>query len=819
MTTTMADAFDAPMTDSGDIDVSMYPGGVVTTESWLPGEASMGDVAFSTETATFSYIQEGIEIDMLDDDEEAITEYEMADEGQPYDELQDVEVHDASRAPSIPPRIPSSGAAVPHATLPSEPTNTATVADPNPGAITHYPQVSLDADALATTPATHEENATASAAAADAVQDPNTAAFVGNSHIASEGASDDHDLWKQPEHHTDETIHQHTDDAYPAPDEVSAIHVEEAPSFDKVESTHDFPVATSSESAVDTGDPHEISEGVYIDPPPPVLLSLPDSAEPIEYCLFNQPLSGATLNPSGSAEPGLVREQLHLLLHDRPTLYYEPLSAVFAALRLQDCIQNLAGSTEAELVLDAYELKLTVSEDNVHARDVTLHELNVLHDGSELQGPLRLQLKTVKPRFATRYQMLREQLTRLNVTADGEDSHHSVEASEPHPEDLGEHTSQAAEGSLSHEGPDPQNVTRLQGQESTTGLPDDAPEPTNIDYQQDAGASTEHDASKDYTDGAESLDAASQSDARSEEAISSSTAPPVREQSPVHASAELARATEGEERGEEPFSEDREDDGTDNLDVNAVHERTDAGEGGDYVDDEEFPDDEDEFGEDLPEELGRQTSDETYAHTGVAEDGLDESGYALDDYPDAQQEASSVTHGAPWDAHEAGSDVAPSGNVADDPPHDNSYDANTNAFTDPVENSNSTDDTEDAFVEDPDAEGELDTAANETISAEVTNSKDLNEDDAAQESTTLSSEDEDGDDRLIDDWDDDIISAAQPEHTVDQSEALSRKSSTTTLASRTSKRTYDEVELDDFDDETSLLDAATSPDNKRPRKQ
>lgn len=55
---------------------------------------------------------------------------------------------------------------------------------------------------------------------------------------------------------------------------------------------------------------------------------------------------------------------------------------------------------------------------------------------------------------------------------------------------------------------------------------------------------------------------------------------------------------------------------------------------------------------------------------------------------------------------------------------------------------------------------------------------------------------EDTDD-LDDNWEnEDDFAKPSP----DQSESLSRKSSTTTLASRTSKRAYEEVELDDFDD-------------------
>ena len=53
-------------------------------------------------------------------------------------------------------------------------------------------------------------------------------------------------------------------------------------------------------------------------------------------------------------------------------------------------------------------------QDNIYAREVTLHELNVLHDGIDLSGPLRLRL-SANPRFVTRYHALREQISQLSL--------------------------------------------------------------------------------------------------------------------------------------------------------------------------------------------------------------------------------------------------------------------------------------------------------------------------------------------------------------------------------------------------------------------
>ncbi|KAE9407080.1 hypothetical protein BT96DRAFT_175475 [Gymnopus androsaceus JB14] len=155
-------------------------------------------------------------------------------------------------------------------------------------------------------------------------------------------------------------------------------------------------------------DPHEVSEGVYIDPPPAVFLSFAFLEHP-EVCLFNQPSS--TTEPSSYA----------ILLSDQPTLYYEPLSTVFDALRNDSELSGVADLSHVELVLDAYDLQLTISEDNIFARETSLHDLNVLHDGSDFSGPLRLRLQLVNPRFIVRYRMLQDQIQRLNLAEVGEE--------------------------------------------------------------------------------------------------------------------------------------------------------------------------------------------------------------------------------------------------------------------------------------------------------------------------------------------------------------------------------------------------------------
>ncbi len=194
----------------------------------------------------------------------------------------------------------------------------------------------------------------------------------------------------------------------------------------------DRPAAQPHETGEeDNVDPHEISEGVYIEPPPPVLIELPSTSDQLLYSLFNAPTdlrsSDTEVNfPNGGA-PYTV------LLQTRPTLYYETLNDVFDALREEERIQSIAEFADGEMVIDAYNLQLIVSEvistlffsldvvltiekDNVHAREISLHDLTVLHHGLDLIGPLRLQLRTVLPRFINRYRSLQSQVTRLDVT-------------------------------------------------------------------------------------------------------------------------------------------------------------------------------------------------------------------------------------------------------------------------------------------------------------------------------------------------------------------------------------------------------------------
>jgi hypothetical protein len=193
------------------------------------------------------------------------------------------------------------------------------------------------------------------------------------------------------------------------------------------------PVAESHNvNEEDDGDPHEISEGVYIEPPPPVLMELPSSLDQPACTLFNAPVDA----PSDEAEVNAssIGTSYIVLLQNRPTLYYETLNDVFDALREEERIQSITEFVDGEMIIEAYDLQLVVSEvifaflvfdfaltshenqDNVHAREISLHDLNVLHHGLGLTGPLRLRVRTVLSRFINRYRSLQAQTMQLNVS-------------------------------------------------------------------------------------------------------------------------------------------------------------------------------------------------------------------------------------------------------------------------------------------------------------------------------------------------------------------------------------------------------------------
>lgn len=197
---------------------------------------------------------------------------------------------------------------------------------------------------------------------------PEPEVFANGSHAARE------DTEAPVTHGSEEPVPQYEGTAAPY-ENAGPVHNESAAIYDAsaihthAEEAHDIEdphegteVGEYEERATNGEDPHEISDGVYIDPPPAVLLTVLASGRQIECSLFNQPhVSSGSHSPTGYASTSTAGD-LSLLLHQRPTLYYEPLSHVFDALREEEAVYSLADFVDGELVLDAYDLDLRVLE-------------------------------------------------------------------------------------------------------------------------------------------------------------------------------------------------------------------------------------------------------------------------------------------------------------------------------------------------------------------------------------------------------------------------------------------------------------------------
>ncbi|KAG0706353.1 hypothetical protein DFH29DRAFT_170074 [Suillus ampliporus] len=458
---------DAPMHDfATEIDVPMNP--AASQEFFV--ELSMDHDGHHT-----TYNQEDVEVDM-ETYYDGNAEYEMADETEEFNESHyhheplDVEVYDASDARSPQPipdshpltslaanpeisllssPVPFSDSFTPQlATIPIE--HDASIADrpvENDRPVAEEPDFSaqredaplaltieqpLESDPLHPTTAADPPAATLNVASVETYDveknaNPLVSETTDEAALSAQPTEAEPTLQSQVEEHSE------------------TLHPSDVPSDDNVQPQGESHPEGLHEEVDNANDPHEISEGVYIDPPPAVFVSIGSSEVP-ECCLFNQPpVERGSRSPSAGASD---RQAYSLLLQNRPTLYYEPLSCVFEALRQDEVISKIPDSLEGELVIDAYDLQLAVFEDNVYAQEISLHDLNVLHDGSDFAGPLRIHLRSAMPRLILRYRLLQEQISRLDLAAgvgenapeeavgyDPADHHHAVHEAAQHEEE------------------------------------------------------------------------------------------------------------------------------------------------------------------------------------------------------------------------------------------------------------------------------------------------------------------------------------------------------------------------------------------------
>lgn len=373
---------------SGDFDFAMHTAGS-SSDTWpYHSETVMEDAHHDSQSAGAAD-RESVEVDMEqtypDHADNKSVEYEMADDGEIYQhedgDLLDVEVYDASQLQSpvpMPTTIDTpqmTSGELTDFTIRTTPAFT----DPlNPVEVSTAPEdrnlLEHSADALQTVETIRDspprfEGAKELDPTVAATELSVTASVDLQDHIPVLEREVNAEL---PESSNDDVIyvedsrHLHSGEAESTwsheQDHGAVAHLDQHAAVEH-HGSEEYPEQyyEYEETVANVADPHEISEGVYIDPPPAVLLSLPSSDRP-EICLFNHPPTRAgSLSPSEETHQQ-GQQVLTLLLHHRPTLYYEPLTNVFEALRQEELIALIPEFAEGELAMDVYDLQLIVSE-------------------------------------------------------------------------------------------------------------------------------------------------------------------------------------------------------------------------------------------------------------------------------------------------------------------------------------------------------------------------------------------------------------------------------------------------------------------------
>lgn len=433
-TVTALETYDTYMLDyPTDTDVAMYSG-TIPAESWLsPEDGHMEDDSAHSQS-------EPIEVEMAND-EEYVEEYDMADPDILYypaedTELVDVEVIDehSVASPSVLP-IDSAPSHSEHITGFLEPPSMMPSAMPSPSmhqvdlsarpfehdwsltnpvhpetsvepaSVTAEPLVAVSSDAgeatFVSTPVIPVVEGVEASEVAPTPPVPSPTQEVAVEELPLEGRADA-DGYSLSNVEVEEHTVSNTELAPEATEDTNAVttplhdeneppvvdaapHPEEHVPHEESEGQEGYEVYETFEESqltVTSGaDPHEISEGIFIDPPPAVLLEVSYTSERFEYSLFNQPTSGSGLQTPTADVPPQPSQTYSLLLQERPTLYYEPLSEVFAALRQEENVISVPELAEGELVLDAYDLQLVASEVRYELPQVLNSRLTCFHSG------------------------------------------------------------------------------------------------------------------------------------------------------------------------------------------------------------------------------------------------------------------------------------------------------------------------------------------------------------------------------------------------------------------------------------------------------
>ncbi len=386
----MLDTYDMQVLDySGDHDIQMYPS---SSDQWFQDEAKMeedGPAIFKDEsdihlnTGVFTDEKVTIEVDMEPVLDLQNTEYDMLDDHEVHPaESLDVELYDISHSDS-PAMLAVDSAqgeiftSFHTSELDSTLAEPLPIAPPNPPPPPEFKDVSSITprvgDEISAEEAPAESSQVGSTHASEPVYETQPA--VESAEPAAGGVQDSADTATHAGYHeADAPVLVVEDEAHALESEERFV---EQPLESELESLHEPrsaidesetgpAVAESSDNAdpnivhtdnISTGDPHEISEGVYIDPPPPVLLSMTSDGQ-FNYSLFNE----ASVWSEVVEQENETKPVASVLLSAFPTLYYEPLSTVFDALRQEESARVMSSTSETELILEAIDLQLIISE-------------------------------------------------------------------------------------------------------------------------------------------------------------------------------------------------------------------------------------------------------------------------------------------------------------------------------------------------------------------------------------------------------------------------------------------------------------------------
>ena len=399
------DSYDAPMLDySGDTDVHMHTT-LSSPKPWSQPETIMEEdlhpIHLSDHFPSHGP-QQDVEVDMDDYFNENV-EYEMAD-GEipvPDTELVDIDVYDAPREEIFPahPPIPLStdltvqdlSEKPPEAHFPSSDSGVVSEHVPGPAGLEipysqaaeperlapSFPQVEIseNTDALTSDQpiivlAPQASGSVSEVVSADQIPDIHISADLNTAEAVADNTPNSLDIHQPPEQKNAQNVSTSeratVENCRPPEIQNDSAHEDVREHDESYEG--DFPgeasdgtgAVESHEAGEDDSDPHEISEGVYIEPPPPVLLELPSSSNQPECALFNTPVALNTHDLE--AEAPSTEAVYAVLLQSRPTLYYETLNDVLEALRQEERVQHITEFVEGEMIVDAYDLGLLVSE-------------------------------------------------------------------------------------------------------------------------------------------------------------------------------------------------------------------------------------------------------------------------------------------------------------------------------------------------------------------------------------------------------------------------------------------------------------------------